>query len=65
MVQEVDHASAGRIKLTGIPVKFSDTKPTIRLAPPMLGQHTTEVLKEVLGYSEARIRELKRTRVIY
>ncbi|CAJ0637473.1 14252_t:CDS:10 [Entrophospora sp. SA101] len=42
MVQEVEHPKAGKIKLTGAPVKYSGYKPTIRLPPPILGQHTHE-----------------------
>jgi len=44
MVQEVEHPKVGKIKLTGIPVKYSKEKPRIRLPPPTLGQHTHEVL---------------------
>ncbi|TPX59025.1 hypothetical protein SpCBS45565_g07855 [Spizellomyces sp. 'palustris'] len=55
MIQEVDHPRAGRIKLTGIPVKYSHTKPSIRLPPPILGQHTFEVLSNMLEYTEEEI----------
>ena len=59
MVEEIDHPTAGRIKLTGIPVKMSGTPAEIRLPPPTLGQHTDEVLRNVLGYDEGRIRTLR------
>ncbi|GAB5589352.1 hypothetical protein Unana1_04252 [Umbelopsis nana] len=59
MVQEVDHPRAGKINVVGIPVKYSESKPTIRLPPPVLGQHSTEILENVLGYSQSRISDLK------
>jgi len=49
MVAEMEHPSAGKIKLAGIPVKFSATPSSLRLAPPRLGEHTEEVLKDWLG----------------
>ncbi|KAF9537899.1 hypothetical protein EC957_007525 [Mortierella hygrophila] len=59
MVHEVEHVKAGKIKLIGMPVKYSDTKPTIRTAPPLLGEHTDQVLSSVLGYKDDKIRNLK------
>lgn len=47
MIETVDHPTAGKIKLTGLPVKYSKTPPSIRRAPPLLGQHTEEILKEL------------------
>ncbi|KAJ2957868.1 hypothetical protein NQZ79_g6463 [Umbelopsis isabellina] len=64
MVQEVDHPRAGKIKVIGIPVKYSESKPSIRLAPPVLGQHTNEILEGILGYSSAKVSELRSEGVI-
>jgi len=67
MVQEIDHPTAGQIRLAGIPVKFSDaanSAPSIRLPPPLLGQHTHEVLLEHAGLSEAAIQRLENDKVI-
>ncbi|KAJ3054236.1 hypothetical protein HK097_002352 [Rhizophlyctis rosea] len=64
MIEEVEHPRAGKIKLTGIPVKYGHTKPSIRLPPPMLGQHTKEVLRDVLGYEEGRVEELRRGGIV-
>lgn len=59
MLEEVDHPTAGKIKLAGIPVKFSGTPASMRLAPPLLGQHNEEVLTSWLGMNPGEIAELK------
>ena len=51
MVLEVEHPTAGPIKLAGFPYKLSATPAAIRRPPPLLGQHTEEVLSELLGYT--------------
>ena len=47
MVQTVEHPTVGPVKLTGPAVKFSETPAVIRCPPPLLGQHSHEVLNEV------------------
>ncbi len=59
MLAEIEHPTAGKIKLAGIPVKYSEAEASIRRPPPLLGQHTAEVLSEVLGYDAASIDKLK------
>jgi formyl-CoA transferase len=59
MVAEVPHPTIDDLKLVGIPVKYADTPGRIRRAPPTLGQHTAEVLEEVLGYDDERIAALQ------
>jgi formyl-CoA transferase/CoA:oxalate CoA-transferase len=56
----MDHPAAGRIRTTAIPVTLSETPGTMHLPPPLLGQHTDEVLAEVGCTPEAiaRWREL-------
>jgi crotonobetainyl-CoA:carnitine CoA-transferase CaiB-like acyl-CoA transferase len=55
MLEEIDHPTAGRIRIAGPPVKFSQTPASIRLAPPLLGQHTREVLRDWLHLDDLEI----------
>ena len=60
MVVEVEHEGCGTVKLVGSPVKYSEEGQTsVRSAPPMLGQHTDEVLREVVGLGAEEIERLK------
>ncbi len=64
MLVEMDHPKAGKIRLVGIPVKYSESKATVRIPPPVLGEHTREILADVLGFSGRQIEELKSDGVI-
>ncbi|MGN6758322.1 MAG: CaiB/BaiF CoA transferase family protein, partial [Thermomicrobiales bacterium] len=64
MVQDVSHPTLGSVRLTGIPATFSATPPAIRRYPPLLGEHTVEVLRDILGYDDAAIRDLRASGVI-
>jgi CoA:oxalate CoA-transferase len=57
MIVEIEHPVAGSVKMPGIPVKMSDNPGSVESPSPILGQHTHEVLKEVLGWSEAEIKK--------
>ena len=63
MVVEIEHPAAGKINLLGNPVKLSDTPLEINLSPPLLGQHTDEILIE-FGYSPEEIERFKRDGII-
>lgn len=63
LVLEVEHPTEGKISQIGFPAKFSKTPAEIRLAPPSLGQHTSEILTQ-LGYSEQEISRLAEEKVI-
>lgn len=58
MIAEINHPLVGKFKVPGIPIKLSETPGKIRKASPILGEHTEEVLKELLGYEESEIGEL-------
>jgi crotonobetainyl-CoA:carnitine CoA-transferase CaiB-like acyl-CoA transferase len=60
---EIEHAVEGRLRQISFPAKLSDTPGEIKRPPPLLGQHTEEVLTS-LGYTEEDIQKLKRTGVI-
>lgn len=64
IVQEVDHPTAGRVKLVGPPVKFSDTPAQIQAPPPLLGEHTEEVLTKLLGYTVEDVSQLRADGVV-
>jgi crotonobetainyl-CoA:carnitine CoA-transferase CaiB-like acyl-CoA transferase len=63
MVQELEHPKAGTIKVTGVPIKLSDTPGEILSAPPFLGQHTSEILHE-LGYNQKDIDAMYQENII-
>jgi len=64
MVVEVNHPSAGKIKLAGIPMKLSHTPALIKTSPPLLGEHNNEILSNLLGYDEEKILYLRKEKII-
>jgi crotonobetainyl-CoA:carnitine CoA-transferase CaiB-like acyl-CoA transferase len=61
---ELEHKVAGKIPLIASPMKFSGTPLEHKLAPPTLGQHTDEVLKQLLELDAAAIARLRSSGVI-
>ena len=59
MIVSWEHPTAGTVRGVGIPVKFSDTPGEITRHAPLLGEHTTEILRDVAGYSDEDVRELQ------
>ncbi len=60
MVVTQNHPVAGTIRTTGVPIRLSATPGDVRTPPPMLGEHTTRVLQELLGLDEEAISALAR-----
>jgi formyl-CoA transferase len=56
---EVEHPTAGPVRVTGFPYKLSQTPAEAHRPPPLLGQHTDQTLTELLGYSVEEIAQLR------
>lgn len=56
---ETEHPTLGPVRLTGFPYKLSQTPAEVRQPPPLLGQHTEEVLTELLDYTAAEVAGLR------
>ena len=63
-VVDFDHPQHGESKVLGVPVQLGETPGSVRLPAPELGQHTEEILLDVLGYDWDRISELRERKVI-
>ena len=63
-VASFEHPSFGATKVVGVPVRLSETPGQVRLPAPEFGQHTEEILTEVLGYSWDDIAKLRGEEVI-
>lgn len=64
MVVKYDHPTAGKIKLPGNPMKFSDVNETISTPAPTLGEHTKEILTSMLGMDAGQIDKLIKSEII-
>jgi len=63
-VTSYEHPIWGKVRVAGFPVGYSETPCSIRREAPEFGQHTEEVLMEVLGYTWDDISQLKEHEVI-
>lgn len=61
---DFEHPVWGKIQVVGIPVRFSETPGRLRAPAPEHGQHTEEVLREILGYSYEEISQLREQGVV-
>lgn len=64
MIVEYEHPEVGRVRLPGNPIKMSGVDTTISTPAPGLGEHTDEVLRQVLSLSTDRIAALRKQRAI-
>jgi crotonobetainyl-CoA:carnitine CoA-transferase CaiB-like acyl-CoA transferase len=64
MVVETDHKVLGKIPIVSRSIKFPGDDQPVPTAPPVLGEHTDEILAEVLGLSPAQIAELRAAKVV-
>ena len=64
MVVEMEHPVTGKYKVVGSPMKLSKTPVQYRISPPLLGEHTEEILRDILKYNQAKIDRLKEEKVI-
>lgn len=63
-IVEVEHPTAGKLKVIRFPPMLSETPPKVELPPPLLGQHNEEILSTILGYSKEEIANLRKEGVI-
>ena len=61
---DLPHALAGRVPMVANPIKLSATPPSYELPPPMLGEHTAEVLRELAGVSNDELQRLQSRRIV-
>jgi crotonobetainyl-CoA:carnitine CoA-transferase CaiB-like acyl-CoA transferase len=64
MVVQLNHPSAGPIRVNGVPIKLSVTPGEVKDSPPLLGQHTDEILSGILGYTADHIAELRQLKAV-
>jgi crotonobetainyl-CoA:carnitine CoA-transferase CaiB-like acyl-CoA transferase len=63
MVVETDHQVLGRIPIVNRPIKFPGSRQPVPAAPPVLGQHTDEILRD-LGFTPEQIEKLRASKVV-
>jgi crotonobetainyl-CoA:carnitine CoA-transferase CaiB-like acyl-CoA transferase len=61
---EMDHPRVGKVRMVGAPIRLSETPGSVRTPAPMQGEHTTEVLRDLLGLAADEIAALRKAGVI-
>jgi crotonobetainyl-CoA:carnitine CoA-transferase CaiB-like acyl-CoA transferase len=64
MVVQLNHPTAGPISVNGVPIKLSATPGAVEDPPPLLGQHTDEILSDILGYTASQIAEVRQLKAV-
>jgi len=58
-IVEIEHPRAGKVRVVGVPVRLSETPGSVRTPSPSRGEHTAEVLHELLGLNAAAVEALR------
>lgn len=64
MIVELEHPVAGHMRVPGVPIKMSETPGSVDTPAPLLGQHTEELLHELLGLTKEQVDELRAKNVV-
>jgi formyl-CoA transferase len=64
MVVETDHQVLGKIPIVNRSIKFPGDSQPVPTAPPVLGQHTDEILRDILGFTAEQIDQLRASKVV-
>lgn len=64
MVVQTEHATLGKIPIINRPIRFPGEQQPVPNAPPVLGQHTDEILRDVLGLTSEQIAQLRAARAV-
>ncbi len=64
MVVETEHEVLGKIPIVNRPIKFAGDAQPVPAAPPVLGQHTDEILHDVLGLTPEQVDQLRSAKVV-
>jgi crotonobetainyl-CoA:carnitine CoA-transferase CaiB-like acyl-CoA transferase len=64
LVVELPHPLAGTVSLVGTPIRMSASPPALERAPPTLGQHTEEVLRELAGIDAATLSSMRARKIV-
>jgi len=64
MIVDIEHPVAGHLRMPGLPIKFSETPGEVSRPAPLLGQHTSEILAELLGFDAERVAALRTSHAI-
>ena len=59
MIVDVDYPGVGKVPLTGVPIKLSETPGNLALRGPVTGEHNEEIYCGLLGFSREKLSELE------